>query len=158
MKRIVVCLQETKIKKVSDGLIRSLRPGRFLDWAAVQAKGALGGIIIFWDSWVSQLMEKEEGLFTLFCSFKVLEDGFTWIFTGVYGPTVYGRREELWGELGAIRGLWDDPWCIRGDFNVIRFPSELNDDGRITGSMRRFAQVIDDLELKDILAQGDPFT
>ena len=52
-----------------------------------------------------QLMEKEEGLFTLSCRFKVLEDGFTWIVTGVYGPTIYGRREELWGELGAIRGL-----------------------------------------------------
>ena len=78
------------------------------------------------------------------CRFKVLEDGFTWIFTRVYRPTVYGRREELWGELGAIRGLWDDPWCIVGDFNVIRFPNEQNNDGRIIGSMRRFAQVIDD--------------
>ena len=68
-----------------------------------------------------QLMGKEEGLFTLSYRFKVLEDGFTWIFTGVYGPIVYGRREELWGELGAIRGLWDDPWCVGGDFNVIRF-------------------------------------
>ena len=46
----------------------------------------------------------------------------------------------------------------RGGFNVIRFPSERNNDGRITGSMRRFAQVIDDLELKDIPTQGDSFT
>ena len=41
---------------------------------------------------------------------------------------------------------------------MIRFPSEQNNDGRITCSMRRFAQVIDDLELKYIPAQGDPFT
>ncbi|RVW50024.1 Retrovirus-related Pol polyprotein from transposon RE1 [Vitis vinifera] len=25
----------------------------------------------------------------------------------------------LWEELGAIRGLWEEPWCIGGDFNVI---------------------------------------
>ena len=75
----------------------------------------------------------------LSCRFKVLEDGFTWIFIGVYGPTVYGIRKELWRGLGAIRGLWDDPWCIGGDFNMIRFPIEWNSDGRITNSMRRFA-------------------
>ena len=41
---------------------------------------------------------------------------------------------------------------LGGDFNMIRFPNERNSDGRITGSMRRFAQVIDDLEMKDIPA------
>ena len=79
----VVCLQETKIKKVSDGLIQSPGVGRFLDWVALQAEGTSRGIIIFWDSWVLKLMGKEEGLFILSCRFKALEDGFTWIFTGV---------------------------------------------------------------------------
>ena len=36
MQRVdVVCLQETKFKEVSSGLIRSLGAGRFLDWAAL---------------------------------------------------------------------------------------------------------------------------
>ena len=43
----VVCLQETKFKEVSTGLIRSLGLGRFLDWAALRAEGASGGIVIF---------------------------------------------------------------------------------------------------------------
>ena len=47
-----MCLQETKIKKVSNGIIQSLGVGRFLDWAALQTEGASRGIIIFWDSWV----------------------------------------------------------------------------------------------------------
>ena len=35
MKRVdVVCLQETKFKEVSNGLIRSLGVGRCLDWVA----------------------------------------------------------------------------------------------------------------------------
>ena len=61
MQRVdVVCLQETKFKEVSIGLIRSLGVGRFLDWAALRAEGASGGIVIFWDFHVLKLLAKEE--------------------------------------------------------------------------------------------------
>ena len=33
---------------------------------------------------------------------------------------------------------------------MIRFPREQNREGSISGSMRRFSQVIDELNLKDI--------
>ena len=99
-----LCLQETKLKEVSNGMIRNLGVGRFLDWATIKAEGASGGILIFWDTRVIQLLEKEEGQYTLSCRFKLLEEDFIWVFTGVYGPTAYGRREDLQEELGAIRG------------------------------------------------------
>ena len=72
----IVCLQETKISEVSKGLIRSLGVGRFLEWAALRAEGALGGIIIFWDSHVLQLLD-EEGHFSVSCRFKFIEDDFS---------------------------------------------------------------------------------
>ena len=61
MQRVDVFSQETKFKEVSSRLIRSLGVGRFLDWAALRAKGASGGIVIFWDSRVLKLLAKEEG-------------------------------------------------------------------------------------------------
>ena len=159
MQRVdVVCLQETKFKEVSTGLIRSLGVGRFLDWAALRDEGASGGIFIFWDSRVLKLLAKEEGQFTVSCRFKFIVEDRTWVFTRVYGPTVYGIREQLWDEVGAIKGLWNDPWCIGGDFNITRFPNERSREGRITGSMRRFSQVIDDLELRDFPVQGGQYT
>ena len=159
MQRVdVVCLQETKLKEVTTGLIRCLGVGRFLDWAALRAEGASGGIVIFWDSRVLQLLDKEEGQFTVSCRFKLIAEDRIWVFTGVYGPTAYGAREFLWDELGAINGLWNDPWCIGGDFNITRFPNERSREGRITGSMRRFSQVIDDLELRDFPVQGGQYT
>ncbi|RVW32495.1 hypothetical protein CK203_081231 [Vitis vinifera] len=89
---------------------------------------------------VLELVGMEVGLFSISCRFKNCEDGFVWIFSGVYGPTMKRFREFFWEELGAIRGLWNDPWCIGGDFNMIRFPDERRRRGKVSSSMRRFSE------------------
>ena len=154
----VVCLQETKIQDMSQGVVHSLGVRRFLGWGAVSAKGAAGGVVVFWDNRVLELVGMEMGLFSILCRFKNCKDGFLWIFTGVYGPTLKRYREPFWEELGVIRGLWSDLWCIGGDFNVIRFPSKRSREGRLSGSMGRFTEVIDELALRDLPVQGGPFT
>ena len=116
----LMCLQETKLKGVTRGLIKSLSVGRFLDWTACNVVGALGGILILWDSRVLQLLEIEEGQFSLSCKFQNCEDDFKWVFTGVYGPSFGENRDIFWEELGVIKGLWGDPWVIGGGFNIIR--------------------------------------
>ncbi|RVW55071.1 LINE-1 reverse transcriptase-like [Vitis vinifera] len=72
----------------------------------------------------------------------------------VYGPFSREERECLWEELGAIRGLWDVPWCLGGDFNITLFQGERSRQGRTTGAMRRFAQMVDEFELTDLPLQG----
>ncbi|RVX19759.1 Transposon TX1 uncharacterized 149 kDa protein [Vitis vinifera] len=146
------------MSQMSLGVVRSLGVGRFLDWGVLNARGAVGGVLVFWDKRVLELEGMEVGLFSISCRFKNCEDGFSWIFSGVYGPTLKRYKELFWEELGAIRGLWSDPWCIRGDFNLIRFPNESRRGGRLSSSMRRFSEVIDDLDLRDLPLQGGPFT
>ena len=51
-----------------------------------------------------QLIGLEESCHTLSCRFRNCEDYFTWVF------------------IGAIRGMWEDPLCLGGDFNVLRVP------------------------------------
>ncbi|RVW15130.1 hypothetical protein CK203_083331 [Vitis vinifera] len=92
------------------------------------------------------------------CSFRNCSDGFSWIFSSVYGPVIGSEKEDFWEELGAIRGLWEDPWCIGGDFNVVRYPEERRIAPRLTADMRRFSEVIEELGLKDIPLAGGPFT
>ena len=64
----------------------------------------------------------------------------------------------MWEELGVIRGIWEEPWCLGGDFNIILFQRERSRQGRLTTTMRRFAQIIDELGLVDLPLQGGLFT
>ncbi|RVW46812.1 hypothetical protein CK203_075677 [Vitis vinifera] len=79
-------------------------------------------------------------------------------FSRVYGPTLKEEREVCWVELGVVRGLWGGPWCVIGDFNVVRFPEENSRRGRLTYSMRKFLEIIEDLELRDLPLHGGSFT
>ena len=52
----LVCLQETKIKEMTTGLVRSLGVGRNLKWRAVNPRGAASGILLFWDNRLVELV------------------------------------------------------------------------------------------------------
>ena len=105
-----------------------------------------------------ELLELEHDGFTIPGCFRNVEDAFVWVFTGVYGSVLLWEKEEFWEEFGAIKGLWDDPWCVGGDFNSIRFPGEMRNGLNLTAEMRRFSKVIEELSLKDLLSSGGQFT
>ncbi|RVW82108.1 Transposon TX1 uncharacterized 149 kDa protein [Vitis vinifera] len=116
---------------MSQQLVNSVGIGRFLNWASVDARGTAGGLLLLWDNRVLENLEVEKG---------------------------EGGGEDFWEELSAIRGLWEDPWCLGGDFNVVRFPEERRNSLRLTTEMRRFSEVIGELGLKDLPLAGGPFT
>ena len=68
----------------------------------------------------------------------------------MYGPVCSRDREEFWEELESVKGLWSDPWCVGGDFNLVRFSEEHSRGGGLTTSMRRFSEVLEDRELKKL--------
>ncbi|RVW24274.1 putative WD repeat-containing protein C2A9.03 [Vitis vinifera] len=103
--------------------------GRFIDWRALNAEGAAGGILICWDKRVLDILDWEEGLFTLSCRFKTIENGATWVFMGVYGP-----------------------------FSKVDSEARKEQPRRISSAMRRFAETVEDLELVDLPLQGGEFT
>ena len=68
-----------------------------------------------------ELIDKKIGIFSVSYHFGNREDNFSWMFIRVYGLVMNEEKENFWNELGDIRGLWNDPWYVGGDFNVIRF-------------------------------------
>ncbi len=80
------------------------------------------------------------------------------MFTGVYGPNNDCDRRLMWDELADIHNWWDVPWCVGGDFNVVRFPLERVGSESFSSPMYDFSDFISDHGLLDIPLLGGIFT
>lgn len=63
-------VQETKIQEMSFRLVHNLRVGIFLEWRAINSRDVAGGIMVFWDNRLLQLVGLEVGKFSILCQFK----------------------------------------------------------------------------------------
>jgi hypothetical protein len=155
----IVCLQETKLDTLDRRVIRSVWGNPYVDWAVLDAVGTAGGVLLMWDKRVVEKIDSFVGRFSVSCLWRGVCDGFTWVGTGLYGPTCDVTRHDLWAELRGIRQRWSNPWCVFGDFNVIRFPSERLRCRRLTPPMLDFSDFIEDLNLVDLpLGGGGQYT
>ena len=95
---------------MTDGVVKSLGVGRFLDWRTLEVAGAAGGVLVCWDKRSLELLEWEEGQFSVSCKFRTVENGTVWVFTGVYGPfnkkdSVFGMSLVQSGAFGGTHGV-----------------------------------------------------
>jgi hypothetical protein len=75
-----------------------------------------------WDRCVVQKLDEAVGHFSISCKFRDVANNHEWAFSGVYGPNADTERRLMWDELSGVQTLWNVPWCVGGDFNVICFP------------------------------------
>ena len=77
----------------------------------------------------------------------MVEYDFQWMFIGVYSPVERSFKELFWEEFDSIRGMWNGPWCLGGDFNEILSPNVKSRGGIISLAMRRFSEILNELGL-----------
>jgi hypothetical protein len=153
----IVCLQETKLHCLSRRMVRSIWRCNYADWVCLDSCGASGGIVILWDKRVVEKIEDCFGVYSLAVKFRLIEDNSIWAFAGVYGPNYARDRRILWDELAGLMSWWNMPWCIGGDFNVTRFPSERSGVAcRL--AMSDFSDFLQEQGLLDLPLAGGLFT
>jgi hypothetical protein len=154
----VVCFQETKLTSVTQGLVRSLWCCKYVDWISLDSIGASGGIILMWDRRVVERVDEAIGCFSISCRFREVASSLEWVFSGVYGPNRAVERRLMWDELAGIATVWAVPWCVGGDFNLVRYPTERAGASDLSPSMRDFSYFIFSMGLLDLSLEGGNFT
>jgi hypothetical protein len=142
------------LELISRRVINSLWGCPYIDWCYMAANGVAGGILLMWDKRVVSKLDMEVGECVAACTYKNIMDGFEWAFARVYGPNGDFDRCLLGDELVGLLSWWNLPWCIEGDFNVIRFPSERSRGRRISVAMRKFLNFIFKRGLMDLPLTG----
>lgn len=124
----------------------------------VDTIGPTGGLLLMWDSRSFSLLNSWMDVFSISVLLEDLKNSSKWLLTSVYGPNNSQRRFEFWRELDMIRGRWNGPWCIGGDWYVIIYPSEKLGENKITSDMRRFSDWVDSHSLVDLQLTKASFT
>jgi exonuclease III len=128
-KPAIVCLQETKLSVVCNGIANEIL-GSVFDYVFLPSVGASGGILLGWRRGRLSLTDVSFGQRML--SAKVTTDsqsGCAWWLTVVYGPPqIESEKMAFLAELLQFRSLAVGPWLICGDFNMIYTAQDKNND------------------------------
>ena len=154
----IVCFQEMKVSSTDVAFIRSLWGSPFTDWAVLDAVQTSGGVLLVWDKRVFEKLDVIAGQFSVSVLLRGMVDDFVWACTGVYGPSDDGQRASLWEELSQVCARWPMAWCIVGDFNIIRYPSERLGCESFSPAMFAFSNFIESNSLVDLPFEGASFT
>ncbi|KAL8477710.1 hypothetical protein ACS0TY_029852 [Phlomoides rotata] len=155
------CIQETKLEKIDERLVRCLWGKGKVDWAYKPAEGNSGGILTLWNPdkfqkssvWDTRGMLAVNGVWTA--------DNTRCTVNNVYALNNPRHRWELWDTLALVaEQLKDSRVGIIGDFNSIREPSERSGKRQISDptDMNNFDDFINLSNLMEIKLFGKKFT
>jgi hypothetical protein len=85
-------------------------------------------------------------------------DEFKWVLVIVYGPAQDKFKESFLAKLVNMCSHEKLPLVVGGEYNVLRHPSEINNDHYQTRWPFLFNTIIDGLNLKEIQLTGRKYT
>ena len=107
---------------------------------------------------VLELVDSKVGTYAVCIKFKSLKGDFAWGLIGVYGLNNDNLRYAFFDELKLFLSLWDIPWCLGGDFNVVRSPVGRTSEGKLSSAMLEFSDFINSSGLIDPPLEGGRYT
>ena len=80
-----------------------------------------GGIWVLWNKTniMANVLIKEERAIHMLV-FDVQMQKFS-IISGVYAPAQPSHKDAFWNHLNSISHVFDNPWCLIGDFNELEY-------------------------------------
>jgi hypothetical protein len=145
-----IAISETGRSEFSPRFLKNLCSGRDYLWYSKTPRGRSGGMLLFIDLQMYDTGAIEEGDYYVKFHLCNKSDNFKWALVVVYGCTQDDNKESLLAELVNMCSHENLPLVMSGDYNILRHPSEKNNDHYQTRWPFLFNVVIDVLNLKEL--------
>lgn len=139
-------------------ILKSLCPKRFNRYAFIPSIGALGGIVMIWNSNIFTGNVIIEEQFALGIEFISTQNAHRCKLVNVYGPCQGVQRANFTQWLFDLDIPSTEDWLVLGDFNYIRSPDNRNMPGGNTQDMFTFNDFIRAQELTELPIKGRAYT
>lgn len=153
-----IALLETCKRDFSNACLKNICGGKDFLWHWTRPKGRSGGILLGVNLEFFDVSSIDEGDFYVKFHVRNKENAFQWILVAVYGAAQEEYKEDFLTELVRSCRKESLPILIGGDFNIIRNPSEKNNDKYSDKWPFLFNAVIDSLDLRELELTGRKFT
>lgn len=145
----IVLLQETKLADISSLKLYSFLPRRLDNYHHFPANGSSGGILTAWSGSAFAQISVSSTPNTLTVCLTSTATNLSLRITNVYAPASPELRPVFLDELKNISYPSNTPWLICGDFNMIRYAHEKNNNFR-QSEAEAFNDCINDLNLIEL--------
>jgi len=157
-----VCLQETKVKSISDARCYSLWGDNKVGWLHYEGENGGGGMLSMWhqEAFIYETHRMGKGYIAVYG--RLVKDNLRCVVVNVYAACNSRDKKTLWMELSNIKSSSQEVFgCLCGDFNAIRSRDERRGStNRVdyTSEIRGFNSFIDDNLLLDTPIVGKKYT
>jgi exonuclease III len=153
-----VALLETGKKDLSQSVLNNFCNGGNFLWHWTQPHGRSGGILLGVNLDTFDIGSIEEGDYYVKFKIKNKCDDFKWVLVAVYGAAQPEYKEAFLTEMVQTCSKENLPLLVGGDFNIIRNPSEKNNERYDDRWPFLFNAIIDGLNLREIEMSGRKYT
>lgn len=146
----LVLLQETKLASISPLKLNSFLPRRLNCFHLSPTDGASGGILTTWPDSLFSALSTSSTPHTISVHLSSTITNFSFFLTNIYAPSSSELRPQFLDELRSITAPINVPWMPCGDFNMIHFAHEKNNDNFRFAEAESFNDCINEMCLIEL--------
>lgn len=154
----IVFIQESKLNAIPPSKFKSFLPANLSGHCFLPADGTRGGIVTAWNEAQLTLVSSHVSTYSLTCVLSYAAADIQLTLTNVYGPSDHSYTSAFLDELRDLAPLVSGAWLLAGDFNLIRDPSEKNNDNFDASRANAFNLAIHDMTLLELPLLDRSFT
>ena len=158
----MICIEETKKENIDKRKCQALWWDLEVRWEVQPASNTAGGILCVWSEETFKLQSKVIGRGFILLVGQWLKEAQQVHIVSIYSPCDIHNKRSLWEDIKQLRNSHNGGlWCILGDFNNVRNPSERLGHcqrGEGDNSIKEFNDWIEEMEVDDAPWVGRKFT